>query len=72
MGWRDWPGYGGDYLVTPGIDKLGKEGLVFDQGYVNAANSRPLGVPSSPVNIRPATTSFSVVHVLFWEAVTRD
>jgi len=41
MGWRDWSGNGSDYLVTPNIDRLGKEGLVFDQGYVNAANCAP-------------------------------
>ncbi|MCK4565424.1 MAG: sulfatase [Verrucomicrobia bacterium] len=41
MGWRDWSGNGSDYLVTPNIDKIGEEGLVFDQGYVNAANCAP-------------------------------
>jgi hypothetical protein len=39
MGWRDWSGNGSDYLETPNIDKIGKEGLVFDQGYLNAALS---------------------------------
>jgi arylsulfatase A-like enzyme len=41
MGWRDWSGNGSDYLETPNIDKIGKEGLVFDQGYVNASNCAP-------------------------------
>jgi arylsulfatase A-like enzyme len=41
MGWRDWSGNGSDYLATPNIDKIGEEGLVFDQGYVNAANCAP-------------------------------
>ena len=41
MGWRDWSGNGSDYLVTPNIDKLAAEGMVFDQGYVNAANCAP-------------------------------
>ncbi len=41
MGWRDWSGNGSDYHVTPNIDKIGEEGLVFDQGYVNAANCAP-------------------------------
>ena len=41
MGWRDWSGNGSDFLVTPNIDKIGAEGIVFDQGYVNAANCAP-------------------------------
>jgi hypothetical protein len=33
------PTNGSDSLETPNIDKIGKEGLVFDQGYLNAALS---------------------------------
>jgi hypothetical protein len=41
MGWRDWSGNGSDYIKTPTIDAIAKEGLVFQQGYVNAANCAP-------------------------------
>ena len=41
MGWRDWSGNGSDYIKTPAIDAIAKEGLVFQQGYVNAANCAP-------------------------------
>ena len=41
MGWRDWSGNGSDYLDTPSIDRIAKEGVLFEQGYVNAANCAP-------------------------------
>lgn len=41
MGWRDWSGGGSDYLSTPSIDRIAREGLVFSNGYVNAANCAP-------------------------------
>jgi arylsulfatase A-like enzyme len=41
MGWRDWGGNGNTFLKTPSIDRIAKEGVVFDQGYVNAANCAP-------------------------------
>jgi len=41
MGWRDWSGNGSDFLLTPSIDRIAKEGIVFEQGYVNAANCAP-------------------------------
>ena len=41
MGWRDWSGNGSDFIETPNIDALGEQGIVFDQGYVNASNCAP-------------------------------
>jgi arylsulfatase A-like enzyme len=41
MGWRDWGGNGNPYVRTPSIDRLGREGVVFTQGYVNASNCAP-------------------------------
>ncbi len=41
MGWKDWSGGGSDYFETPNIDRIADEGMVFTQGYVNAANCAP-------------------------------
>ena len=41
MGWRDWSGSGNTYLQTPSIDRIAARGVVFEQGYVNAANCAP-------------------------------
>ena len=41
MGWKDWSGGGHDYYETPNIDSIAKNGVVFKQGYVNAANCAP-------------------------------
>ncbi len=41
MGWKDWSGGGSDYIDTPNIDRIAREGMTFSQGYVNAANCAP-------------------------------
>jgi arylsulfatase A-like enzyme len=41
MGWRDWGGNANPYVVTPNIDRLAEQAVVFEQGYVNAANCAP-------------------------------
>lgn len=41
MGWRDWGGNGNPFVRTPFIDQIGREGVVFTQGYVNASNCAP-------------------------------
>lgn len=41
MGVKDWSGGGSDMLKTPAIDQIAKEGMVFTDGYANAANCAP-------------------------------
>lgn len=41
MGWRDVGFMGSEYYETPNIDKLAAEGVVFTNGYANAANCAP-------------------------------
>ena len=41
MGWKDWSGGGSDFLETPNVDRIAKEGMNFTQGYVNASNCAP-------------------------------
>lgn len=41
LGWNDVGFSGSDYHLTPTVDRLASEGLVFTQGYANAANCLP-------------------------------
>ncbi len=41
MGWRDVGFMGSDYYLTPNIDRLAAEGMVFTSAYTNAANCAP-------------------------------
>lgn len=41
MGYKDIGFNGSDYYLTPNIDRLATEGMIFTQGYVNAANCAP-------------------------------
>ena len=41
MGWKDWNGNGNPKVDTPSINRIADEGVVFNQGYVNAANCAP-------------------------------
>jgi arylsulfatase A-like enzyme len=41
MGVYDWGGSGNPYILTPNIDRIGRDGVVFTQGYVNASNCAP-------------------------------
>ena len=41
MGWRDVGFMGNDFVETPAIDRLAREGLVFTQAYASAPNCAP-------------------------------
>jgi arylsulfatase A-like enzyme len=41
MGWRDVGFMGSEYYDTPNIDKLAREGMIFNQAYAAAANCAP-------------------------------
>lgn len=41
MGWKDLGFMGSDYYVTPHIDALAEQGMVFTNGYAAAANCAP-------------------------------
>lgn len=41
MGWRDVGFMGSEFYVTPNLDKLAAEGMVFTNAYASAANSAP-------------------------------
>lgn len=41
LGWTDLSVMGSDYYETPNIDRLAKEGILFDNAYAAAANSAP-------------------------------
>ena len=41
MGWKDWRGNDNPNVLTPNIDKIARDSVQFDQGYVNAANCAP-------------------------------
>ena len=41
LGWRDLGWQGNDYIETPNIDCLAKEGMVFTAGYAAAGNCEP-------------------------------
>ena len=41
MGWRDVGFMGSKYYETPNIDKLARQGMIFNQAYAAAANSAP-------------------------------
>ncbi len=41
LGWSDLGVMGSDYYQTPNIDKLAKQGVIFNQGYAAAANCAP-------------------------------
>jgi arylsulfatase A-like enzyme len=41
LGWRDVGLHGSDYHETPHIDRLGREGIVFTNGYAAAGNCAP-------------------------------
>jgi arylsulfatase A-like enzyme len=41
MGWHDAGFTGNTFIETPTLDKLARDGLVFDRGYANAPNCAP-------------------------------
>jgi hypothetical protein len=41
LGWKDVGYQGGDFIETPNIDRLAKEGMVFTAGYASAGNCAP-------------------------------
>lgn len=41
MGWRDVGFMGSKYYETPNIDKLARQGMIFNQAYAAASNSAP-------------------------------
>jgi arylsulfatase A-like enzyme len=41
LGWRDVGYQGSDFIETPNIDRLAKEGMVFSSGYAAAGNCTP-------------------------------
>lgn len=41
MGWRDVGFMGSEYYVTPNIDKLASQGMIFTQAYAAASNCAP-------------------------------
>src|SRR3954469_5446773 len=41
LGWKDVGYQGSDFMETPNIDRLAKEGLVFTAGYAGAGNCAP-------------------------------
>lgn len=41
LGWTDLGAMGSDFYETPNIDRLAKEGILFDNAYASAANSAP-------------------------------
>ena len=41
MGWKDVKYNGNPYVLTPNIDKLASEGMVFNNAYANAPNCAP-------------------------------
>ncbi len=41
MGWRDVGFMGSEYYETPNIDRLARQGMVFNQAYAAASNSAP-------------------------------
>ena len=41
LGWKDVGYQGSDFMETPNIDRLAKEGLVFTAGYAGAGNCTP-------------------------------
>jgi arylsulfatase A-like enzyme len=41
MGWRDVGFMGSEYYETPNIDRLARQGMIFNQAYASAANSAP-------------------------------
>lgn len=45
MGYKDIGFNGSKYYLTPNVDKLAAEGMIFTQGYVCAANCAEPGLP---------------------------
>ncbi len=41
LGWKDVGYQGSDFMETPNIDRLAKEGMVFTSGYASAGNCAP-------------------------------
>src|SRR5687768_13947354 len=41
LGWKDVAYQGSDFMETPNLDRLAKEGLVFTAGYAGAGNCAP-------------------------------
>lgn len=41
LGWRDLEFMGSSYYETPNVDRLAREGMVFDNAYANAPNCAP-------------------------------
>ena len=41
LGWKDVGFMGSEYYETPNLDRLAKEGMVFNQAYASAANCAP-------------------------------
>ncbi len=41
MGWRDVGFMGSEYYETPNIDRLARQGMIFNQAYAAASNSAP-------------------------------
>ncbi|MCU0918471.1 MAG: sulfatase-like hydrolase/transferase, partial [Planctomycetes bacterium] len=41
LGWKDVGYQGSDFMETPNIDRLAKEGMVFTAGYAAAGNCAP-------------------------------
>jgi len=60
LGWRDVGYKGNNYFETPNIDKLSKEGMVFNFAYANAPNCAPTRAALMSGQYGPRTGIYTV------------
>jgi arylsulfatase A-like enzyme len=61
MGWRDAGFMGNTYIETPALDKLAREGLVFNKAYSNAPNCAPSRAAIMSGQYAPRTQVYTMI-----------